>query len=60
MDFGNPGAGGVELVAYDWVTKGTSYPSTTGATIDLNFTFNVRTGNMIDSFCDEFVWKRTA
>lgn len=45
---------------YDWVTRATSYPNTTGQGCYLNFTINVRYNVMADDMCDEFVWKRTA
>ena len=47
------------LTSLDWVTKATSYPTTTGQNVDLSFVINVRKDYMVDSFCNEFVWKRT-
>lgn len=49
------------LSSYDWVTKATSYPSTTGESCDLSFVFVTQDiSSMADGFCDHFVWKRTA
>ena len=53
-------SGSNQLQIYDWVTKATSYPTTTGNNCDMSFVINVRPSQMVDSFCDEFVWKRTA
>jgi phage minor structural protein len=55
-----PNGGDKTLVSYDWVTRAASYPTTTGADCRLNFTINVRLNQMLDSFCDEFIWERTA
>lgn len=49
------------LGSYDWVTRATSYPTTTDGTAFLSFTYVVHSpSNMTDSFCDKFYWKRTA
>ena len=49
------------IQCYDWVTRATAYPTTTGQSCDLNFVFVVESHtSMVDSLCDEFVWKRTA
>lgn len=46
---------------FDWVTRATSYPTGTGQVCDLSFTFVVQEHTaMVDSFCNQFVWKRTA
>ena len=45
----------------DWVSRSSSYPTTTGAGINLSFVFVVESSDgMIDSFCNKFYWKRTA
>lgn len=44
----------------DWTTRATSYPTTTGSTCHLEFTFAIRSEYMLDSMCDEFIWKRIA
>lgn len=44
----------------DWVTRATSYPTTTGENCYLNFVTNCRVTTMSDNMCDEFIWKRTA
>lgn len=48
------------LNVLDWVTRATSYPTATGHNCYLEFVVNVRPENMVDSFCDQFIWKRTA
>lgn len=49
------------LVVWDWATRSTSYPTTTGQGCNMSFTFLAQSHeNMLDSFCDKFYWKRTS
>ena len=47
---------------YDWVTRATSYPAVNADNSSYVYFVYVARGQseMIDSFCDQFVWKRTA
>lgn len=47
---------------YDWVTRATSYPSlSAGNSSCVYFVYVARSHTeMLDSFCDQFVWERTA
>lgn len=48
------------FTAYDWITRATSIPTSTGkacqSTISLE---GINPNYMIDSFCDKFYWQRT-
>lgn len=44
----------------DWVTKSTSYPTTTGEPVYMLFIVPVSNTSIADSACDKFFWKRTA
>ena len=46
----------------DWVTRATSYPTSTGQDCRASMIWIVQDplNYCIDSFCDKFVWKRTA
>lgn len=57
----NDAPNSVQVSVWDWVTRATSYPTGTGYTTYVDFTYVLQgPSTMIDSFCDEFVWKRTA
>ena len=44
----------------DWVTRPTSYPTTTGQACQISITMCIRSASKLDSFCDTFIFKRTA
>lgn len=50
----------ISLTLVDWVTRATSYPTTTGQNVYANFVVNIPYTHMLDSFCDKFYWKKTA
>jgi len=48
------------MSAVDVITKTSGGTIASGSTLYYDFTFPIASGNMIDSFCDEFYFKRTA
>lgn len=48
------------LSSWDWVSRATTLPTTTGQNCYFNYTYVVRKDYMIDSFCDTFIWKRVS
>lgn len=44
----------------DCITKASNGTITASQNLNISFTVNVTQGVMLDSFCDKFVWKRTA
>lgn len=48
------------LKTTDWITRPAAYPTTTGQACTMSLVLNVKDECKLDSFCDTFIFKRTA
>ena len=58
INFGTAADTTTTLQVLDWTTTATTKPTTTNQTCDLSFIINFTPDEMLDNFCNQFIWKR--